>query len=116
MPVSYTHLDGYKRHAAVAEALRKPLAQIAVNAGLSPLEKVEEAKAAQAVANSAALAIDCDTGEVVDMIRLEIVDPAPVKLHAIRAAGEVAAAVLRIRTVIKMRSSEADERGDADLT
>ncbi|MEO3948093.1 TCP-1/cpn60 chaperonin family protein, partial [Gorillibacterium sp. CAU 1737] len=93
--------------ASVAEALRKPLAQIAVNAGLSPLEKIEQAKAAQALAGSAALAIDCDTGEVADMIALAIVDPAPVKLHAIRAAAEVAAAVLRIRTVIKMRAAEA---------
>jgi len=102
--------------AAVAEALRRPLAQIAVNAGLSPLEKVEEAKAAQALADSAALAIDCDTGEVADMLRLEIVDPAPVKLHAIRAAGEVAAAVLRIRTVIKMRSAADGESGGSDST
>ncbi|MBC8080201.1 MAG: chaperonin, partial [Gorillibacterium sp.] len=89
--------------AVVAEALRRPLAQIAVNAGFSPLEKVEQAKAAGALAGSAAIGIDCDTGELIDMIEHRIIDPLAVKLHAVRTAGEVAAAVLRIRTVIRMR-------------
>ncbi|MEK8129402.1 TCP-1/cpn60 chaperonin family protein [Paenibacillus filicis] len=88
---------------AVAHALRKPLSQIVVNAGYNPLEKVEEAKAAQLQAGSDALGIDCDTGAVLDMTEAGVVDPADVKLHALQAAGEVAAAVLRIHTVIRMR-------------
>lgn len=95
--------------AAVALALRKPLAQIVVNAGYNPLEKVEQVKAAQTASGSASLGLDCDTGEVVDMYERGIVDPAPVKLHALQAAGEVAAAVLRIHTVIKMKSSGGSE-------
>jgi archaeal chaperonin len=89
--------------AAVAGALRKPLSQIVVNAGYNPLEKVEELKAAQIAADSDSLGIDCDTGQVTDFVYAGIVDPADVKIHALQAAGEVAAAVLRIHTVIKMK-------------
>ncbi|OXM86130.1 TCP-1/cpn60 chaperonin family protein [Paenibacillus rigui] len=95
--------------AAVAQALRKPLAQIVVNAGYNPLEKVEEVKAAQVNAGSDTLGIDCDTGTVTDMLEHGVVDPAPVKLHALQAAGEVAAAVLRIHTVIKMKQARLEE-------
>ncbi|TVY09113.1 TCP-1/cpn60 chaperonin family protein [Paenibacillus cremeus] len=94
--------------AAVAQALRKPLAQIVVNAGYNPLEKVEEVRAAQIAAKNGSLGIDCDTGAVTDMLEHGVVDPAEVKLHALRAAGEVAAAVLRIHTVIKMRQRTED--------
>jgi len=94
---------------AVAQALRKPLSQIVVNAGFNPLEKVEEAKAAQHQGDTDTLGIDCDTGQLIDMLQAGIVDPAPVKIHALQAAGEVAAAVLRIHTVIKMRSADADD-------
>lgn len=87
----------------VLAALRAPLAQIAANAGFNPLEKVEAVLAAMARDGSTSLAIHCDTGEVADMLALGIVDPAPVKIHALRAAGEVAEAILRINTVIRKR-------------
>ena len=89
--------------AAVAQALRKPLSQIVINAGYNPLEKVEELKAAQAAHDTDALGIDCDTGRITDFTELGVVDPTEVKIHALRAAGEVAAAVMRIHTVIKMK-------------
>ncbi|MEK3917495.1 TCP-1/cpn60 chaperonin family protein [Paenibacillus sp. FSL H7-0331] len=88
---------------AVAQALRKPLAQIVVNAGYNPLEKVEEVKAAQIASGSDSLGVNCDNGAIIDMLEYGIVDPADVKLHALHAAGEVAAAILRIHTVIKMK-------------
>ena len=87
----------------VIEALRRPLAQIVSNAGFNPLEKVEDVAAAQAKTGSNALAIDCDTGEVADMLEMGVLDPTPVKLHALKAAGEVAEAVLRINTIIRKR-------------
>jgi chaperonin GroEL (HSP60 family) len=89
--------------AAVAGALRKPLSQIVINAGYNPLEKVEELKAAQLAAETDAIGIDCDTGKVTNFLDAGILDPTDVKVHALRAAGEVAAAVLRIHTVIKMK-------------
>jgi len=87
----------------VSSALKRPLAQIVENAGYNPLEKVEEVLAAQIAANSDSLGTDCDTGETVDMLTRGIVDPVPVKLHAIKAAGEVAIAILRIDTIIKKK-------------
>jgi chaperonin GroEL (HSP60 family) len=88
---------------AVSQALRKPLAQIVLNAGYNPLEKVEEIKAAQLLMQTDSLGIDCDTGKLIDCLEAGIVDPTPVKLHALQAAGEVAGALLRIHTVIKMK-------------
>jgi chaperonin GroEL (HSP60 family) len=94
---------------AVAQALRKPLAQIVLNAGYNPLEKVEEIKAAQLLQQTDTLGIDCDTGRLIDCLEAGIVDPTQVKLHALQAAGEVAGALLRIQTVIKMKPHRSEE-------
>ncbi|MBP6963472.1 MAG: TCP-1/cpn60 chaperonin family protein [Armatimonadetes bacterium] len=90
----------------VAEALKRPLGQIVANAGFNPLEKVEDVIAAQAAEGKVSLATDCDTGETADMVEYGIVDPARVKLYALRAAVEVAEAILRISTIIKCRNDE----------
>jgi chaperonin GroEL (HSP60 family) len=87
----------------VLAALRVPFMQIAANAGFNPLEQVEAVRAAMARTGAETLALDCDTGEVADMRARGVVDPAPVKIHALRAAGEVAEAILRINTVIRKR-------------
>ena len=87
----------------VAEALKVPLMQIVANSGFNPLEKVEDVIAAQGAQECPALAVDCDTGEVVDMVAAGVVDPLPVKRQAIRTALEVAEAILRIDTIIKKR-------------
>ena len=67
---------------AVSAALRKPMSQILLNAGYNPLEKMEEVRAA----DSDCMGIDCDSGRVVDYEELGVLDPAPVKLHGLRAA------------------------------
>lgn len=87
----------------VTHALRRPLSQIVENAGYNPLEKVEEVVAAHGNKGVDSLGIDCDTGEIVDMLTLGVVDPVNVKLHAVKAAGEVAVAILRIDTIIKKK-------------
>ena len=92
----------------VTHALRRPLSQIVENAGYNPLEKVEEVIAAHANQKIDSLGIDCDTGEVVDMLELGVVDPATVKLHAVKAAGEVAIAILRIETIIKKKEENSN--------
>ena len=94
----------------VAEALKRPLMQIAANAGFNPLEKVEDAISAQSKNGSAAIAIDCDTGEVADMFKIGVIDPGKVKIHALKAAAEVAEAVLRINVIIRKR----EDGGEAD--
>lgn len=88
------------------EALRQPLAQIAENAGFNRLEKVEEVLAAQEASESSSLGIDCETGEVRDLAAAGIWDPFLVKAHAMRAAFEIARAVLRINLVLRKRIGE----------
>jgi len=90
----------------VIEALKRPLAQIVTNAGFNPLEKIGDVIAAQVERDSDSLGIDCDTGAVVDMLEAGVVYPAPVKIYALRAAGEIAEAILRIDTIIKKREEE----------
>lgn len=90
----------------VAEALKRPLAQIVANAGFNPLEKVEEVSARQTSEDSALYGVNCDTGEVQDMMAAGVVDPALVKFHALEAAAEIAEAILRINTVIRKRDSQ----------
>ena len=92
----------------VASALKQPLSQIVENAGFNPLEKVEEITTRQIAQNADSLGIDCDTGEVADMLERGVIDPVPVKLHAIKAAGEVAVAILRIDTIIKKKEEGAN--------
>ncbi|MCR6544945.1 TCP-1/cpn60 chaperonin family protein [Dehalobacterium formicoaceticum] len=90
----------------VAEALKKPFSQIVANAGFNPLEKLGDVVAAQTEGNTSSLAINCDTGGVEDMFALGVIDPALVKIHAFQAAREVAEAILRIDTIIKMKTEE----------
>lgn len=94
----------------VVNALKRPLSQIVENAGYNPLEKVEDVVAAQADKKSDTLGIDCETGEITDMIKSGVIDPALVKLHALRAAGEVATAILRIDTIIR-KKDEGEHAG-----
>lgn len=89
----------------VITALKKPLAQIVYNAGFNPLEKVEEAMYTQAETNKNSIGINCDDGKVADMVELGVLDPARVKAYALKAAGEVSEAILRINTIIKKRDN-----------
>ncbi|MGQ9532809.1 MAG: TCP-1/cpn60 chaperonin family protein [Desulfotomaculales bacterium] len=98
----------------VVEGLRRPLAQIVSNAGFNPLEKIGDCIAAQAASGKISLGIDCDTGEIRDMLEMGVLDPALVKIHALKAAGEVAEAILRIDTIIKKR--EEKEAGGRETT
>ncbi|MCL6610136.1 MAG: TCP-1/cpn60 chaperonin family protein [Peptococcaceae bacterium] len=90
----------------VVESLKRPMAQIVANAGFNPLEKLGDVVAAQAESGNDSLAVDCDTGEIRDMTLIGVVDPAPVKTYALRAAGEIAEAILRIDTIIKKREEK----------
>lgn len=84
-------------------ALRKPLFQMAINAGFSGLEKVEIAKAAQEKAQSDALSIEWDSGEVADMTVIGILDPVRVKIAALSRAVEVGCSILRVSNIVRKR-------------
>lgn len=93
----------------VAAALKKPLSHIVANAGFNPLEKIEDVITAQQETGNWKLGVDCDTGEIVDMSAHGVLDPTGVKLYALRAASEIAEAVLRINTIIRRRDEPAGE-------
>ena len=94
---------------SAVQALKRPLAQMVANAGFNPLEKVEDVIAAQAEQGKASLAVNCDSGEIADMYDLGVIDPVRVKTYALKAAAEVAEAVLRINTIIKKRDEQLVE-------
>ncbi|MFZ5631213.1 MAG: TCP-1/cpn60 chaperonin family protein [Bacillota bacterium] len=96
----------------VVESLKRPMAQIVANAGFNPLEKLGDVIAAQSASGKDSLAVDCDTGEIRDMYEIGVVDPCLVKTYALKAAGEVAEAILRIDTIIKKREERADREQD----
>lgn len=89
----------------VIAALARPFAQIVLNAGFNPLEKLGDVTAAQVEKNLDSLGIDCDSGDISDLLELGVIDPALVKRHALIAAGEVAEAILRIDTIIKKKET-----------
>lgn len=99
----------------VVEALKRPFSQIVANAGFNPLEKIGDVTAAQVREGRDSLALDCDSGDVVDMFELGVIDPALVKLHALKAAGEIAEAILRIDTIIKKKDESAGQAKDHDF-
>lgn len=88
----------------VIEALKRPMTQICLNAGFNPLEKIEEVLAHTGSFDTYAYGVNCDTGAVEDVTAAGIWDPYAVKYHAIKTAGEVCESILRITTIIKMKS------------
>lgn len=87
----------------VIAALKAPFSQIVLNAGFNSLEKLGDVTAAQVESAKDSLGIDSDTGEIKDMVEIGVYDPALVKRYALKAAGEVAEAILRIDTIIKKK-------------
>lgn len=94
----------------VVEALKSPFAHIVSNAGFNPLEKLGDVLSLQRENGQISLAVDCDTGQVADMLELGVVDPTLVKHHALKAAGEVAEAILRIDTIIKKKPDGSHQK------
>lgn len=102
-PVSGMSRYGFQ---CVIEALKRPMAQICTNAGWNPLEKIEEVLEHISGSKTYAYGVNCDTGKVEDLSASGVWDPYAVKYHAIKTAGEVSEAILRINTIIKMKDRE----------
>ena len=81
--------------AIVKRALEEPLRQIAINAGLEGsvvVEKVRNAKAGQG--------LNAVNGEIVDMVKAGIVDPAKVTRSTIQNAASIAGLVLTTECLV----------------
>lgn len=92
----------------VKEALIKPFLCMAANAGFNPLEKLGAVIAAQRKSGVDSISFHGESDRLVDAVEEGIIDPTHVKKHAFLAAGEVAAAILKIHMVIKMKADDQD--------
>lgn len=90
----------------VMASLERPFMQIVTNAGFNALEKLGEVIVAQRETGKDSMGIDCDTGLVCDLWEKGIIDPVPVKVNALQAAGELAQAILRIDTIVRRKEGE----------
>jgi len=78
---------------------------IAENAGIDSIDAIIKLKTAHDKTKKKGIyfGLDLDTGEAVDMLKLNVVEPLRVKVQAINSAAEVANMVLRIDDVIASR-------------
>ena len=80
-----------------------PLA-LAENAGMDPIDTLTELRSKQAKGSKWS-GIDARSGKIVDMSKLDIVEPLSVKEQIIKSATEVASMILRIDDVIASSKS-----------
>jgi len=97
---------------AFADALEMLPKSLAENAGLNPIKKLTELRMRhkEGMTN---YGINVFTGRVEDMTQLGIIEPIKVKEQALKSGFEVAAALLRIDTIVDKRSisrSKEEER------
>ncbi|GAV22040.1 TCP-1/cpn60 chaperonin family protein [Carboxydothermus pertinax] len=99
---------------AFAEALKVPFRVMAENAGFNGLEKLGDLMTLQVQKNNYALGLDFETGEFIDMLAKDVVDPAEVVYQAVKNASEVAISLLKINTIIKMKDYEVLKEGEQE--
>ena len=89
----------------VAHALEAPLRQLAQNAGM------EGAVQVQAVENAkGAMGLNAATGEIVDLVKAGVIDPAKVTRSALQNAASIASLLLTTEALV---ADKPDEGGDA---
>ena len=91
-----------KAFASALEVIPKTLAE---NAGLDPIEVLLNLKKEHAEGNKFA-GINVYTGEIIDMMNSNVIEPLRVGANAISSAADVATMILRIDDVIASRKSD----------
>lgn len=101
-------LSGREQLAAdkFAESLEVIPLALAENAGMDPIDTLTELRSKQAKGLKWS-GIDARSGKIVDMSKLDIVEPLSVKEQIIKSATEVASMILRIDDVIASSKSGA---------
>jgi chaperonin GroEL len=87
-------------------ALAEPLRWIANNAGLAGGVKVQEVEAAEGT-----MGLDAETGELVDLLKVGVVDPAKVTRSALQNAASVAAMLLTTEVLISDKPKPSHGHG-----
>ncbi|MGP3703459.1 MAG: thermosome subunit beta [Candidatus Bathyarchaeota archaeon] len=97
-----------------ADALEVIPRTLAENAGLDPVDILVELRAAHEKADGLWCGVNVFEGKVVDMMKLNVVEPMKVKEQAIKSAVEVTSMILRIDDVIAAaRTKPEKEKGGA---
>jgi chaperonin GroEL len=104
--VDATKLEGDEKTGAqiVKRALQEPLRQLAENAGLEGSVVVNDVRAAKL-----GQGLNVDTGEIVDMVKAGIIDPAMVTRSALQNAASIAKNILTTEAIV----AEAPEKQSA---
>ena len=76
---------------------------LAENAGLDPIDVIIRMKNAHAKKNGEYFGVDLDTGEAMNALSKNVIEPLRVKTQAVNSATEVANMILRIDDVIAAR-------------
>jgi len=93
---------------AYVRALEALPQTLAYNAGHDPIEVLMHLREAHAKGNKW-YGVDIETGDIVDMWERGVLEPARVKVNALKAGTEVATLILRIDDVIAARKTEEEE-------
>src|SRR4051812_14666180 len=106
--VAASNLEGDERTGAqiVVRALEEPLRQLAENAGLEGSVVVNEVRSAKS-----GFGLNVDSGEVVDMVKEGIIDPAMVTRSALQNAASIGKNILTTEAVV----AEAPEKEKAPM-
>src|SRR5438270_7398630 len=106
--VDSAKLEGDEKTGAqiIERALQEPLRQLAENAGLEGSVVVNEVRAAKA-----GFGLNVDSGEVVDMVKAGIIDPAMVTRSALQNAASIGKNILTTEAVV----AEGPEKDKAPM-
>ena len=95
LKIDESHADEATGAKIVRRALEEPLRQLAFNAGLEGSVVVNEVRSAKA-----GYGLDVDSGEMVDLVKAGIIDPAMVTRSALQNAASIAKNILTTEAII----------------
>src|SRR6195952_3093525 len=106
--VNFDNLEGDEATGAriVLRALEEPLRQIAYNAGLEGSVVINEVRAAKP-----GFGLNASTGEVVDLVKAGVIDPAKVTRSALQNAASIAKNILTTEAIIVQAPEKAGVGG-----
>lgn len=95
---------------AYAEAMEVIPMALAENAGLDPIDKLVSLRAEHEATGNPHYGIDIFTGEIKNMLDLNIVEPLRVKKQVIKSATEAANMILKIDDLIAIKGTEKEKK------
>ncbi|RLG91635.1 MAG: thermosome subunit, partial [Candidatus Hecatellales archaeon] len=96
---------------AFAEALESIPRTLAENAGLDPIDIIVDLRTKHEKPEGLWYGVDVFEGKTMDMMKLNVIEPAKVKEQAIKSAVEAASMILRIDDVIAAAKTKTESKG-----